>query len=92
MIVAGTYLDDNELIALAGRLRGEGLREWADRLEGAYYRDVRILEMSDEESSDLLSALGECPGELIRLRSALRASLATVAVASNAFDRPSPLR
>lgn len=71
MIVAGIYLNDNDLIALAGSLRSEGLLACAQRLEGAYYRDVRMLDLSVEETDDLLVVLRDCPPELTHLRDAL---------------------
>ena len=54
MVVAGTSLTDDDFFDLVARARTLGDVECATRLEGAYYRDVRLLHLSAGELRALL--------------------------------------
>jgi hypothetical protein len=73
MFLAGTYVNDNDLLVLARGLRVRGRMESAERFEHAYFRDVRLLDLSPEERADLLDVLGSrCSPTLRPLQAALQ--------------------
>jgi hypothetical protein len=73
MRLAGIYLNDDEVLALAGRLRALGLGVAADRLTGAYYRDARQLDLRGVEPQAFIPALEDGPASFAELRGALLA-------------------
>lgn len=74
MRLAGIYLNDAEVLALAERLRSLGLDAAADRLTNAYYRDARKLDLDASESRTFVPALEDGPASFAALRSALDAT------------------
>lgn len=74
MIVAGTYLNDNDIAALTEKLRECGLRESAARLDEAYHRDARTFPLSAEDHEAVLRVLDDgCSDSLRRLGARLQA-------------------
>ena len=74
MFLAGAYVNDDDLLALANKLRACGRTDCAEHFEWAYYRDVRSFDLSPEERDDVLVVLGGgCSPTLTPLRSALEA-------------------
>jgi hypothetical protein len=71
MFLAGIPVPDRLVLELARRLRDAALRDTAERLEGAYDREARIvaLEVSDREA--LLRVLEDAPAGLDQLRGVL---------------------
>ena len=69
--LAGIPVLDRLVLELARRLREAELVDTAERLEGAYHRDARIvaLEISDREA--ILRALEDAPAGLTELRAVL---------------------
>ena len=57
MRLAGVYLNDDEVLALAERLRDLGLDDVANRLGDAYYRDVKELDLPARATEAFLPAL-----------------------------------
>ena len=72
MLVAGAYLNDNDIVDLDGRLQLEGLEETARRLEDAYQRDARVFALSAGDRDNIFVALDrKCPRGLAELRAIL---------------------
>ncbi len=69
MRIAGIYLNDNDVLALADRLRKLGLVGSADSLTNAYYRDARELDLdlAAFESHTLIPALDDGPASFEEL-------------------------
>ena len=67
MRIAGMYLNDHQVLALAERLRNLGLDDAADRVTAAYYRDAKELELGFEPAT-LTAALGDSPATSTAVR------------------------
>ena len=75
MIVAGTYLNDTDVTALAEKLRESGFADHAGRLEAAYQLDAKLFHLSADDSQAFMSSLDDCPDELQNLRASLQDQL-----------------
>ena len=71
MRLAGVYLNDDEVFALAERLRDLGLDDAANRLGDAYYRDVKEFDLPGVAFDTFLPALEGGPASFAALRGAL---------------------
>ncbi len=59
------------ILELARRLREAELVDAAERLEGAYDREVRVIGLDVDEREAILRALEDGPGEFSELRAVL---------------------
>ena len=75
MIISGTHLNEHDVTALAGRLRECGFADAAERLEAAYWADANLFHLSDDDRDAFMSALDDCPGELLLLHSSIKDQL-----------------
>jgi hypothetical protein len=71
MLVAGMYVNDEDVLVLIGTLRDAGADAIAERFRDAYHRDARRLSVSVSERRTILCALADCPAGLVELRAKL---------------------
>jgi len=81
MRLAGIYLNDNDVLVLAERLRRLGLNGFADSLTNAYYRDVHELDVAASELQAIVPALEleESPASFEALREELQGQATSIA-------------
>jgi hypothetical protein len=71
VFLAGIPIDDRHILGLAGRLRGAGLADTAERLENAYGRETRVLALSMVDREAILRCVEDGPAEFAELRAIL---------------------
>jgi hypothetical protein len=71
MRLAGIYLNDNDVLALAERLRKLGLDGAAGRVMSAYYHDASELDIAPSELHRLIPELENGPASFQALRESL---------------------
>ena len=75
MIIAGVRLNDNDVIALAEKLRECGFVGEAGRLEAAYQTDASLFHLSADDQRAVLTVLEDCPAALTNLRAGIKDQL-----------------
>ncbi len=72
MIIAGTHLTENDIVALTDMLRHNGCSDEAGRLMEAYWQDTHLFHLTPDARTAIKNVLDDRPNELPLLRANLR--------------------
>ena len=70
-MLAGIPVRDQDVLELAGVLRGANFEDVAERLENAYDGETKVLALTISDREAILRALDDPPGGLAELRGVL---------------------